>query len=267
MPLPEFETVSMHRRSRILTVMLNRPGKLNAFDAVLHRELPQAISFASDDTDSDVVILTGAGRAFSAGGDMIWQQNGCDEPSLFETTVREAKQIIFGLIDCEKPVIAQINGPAVGLGATIALFCDISFMSESTYISDPHVSVGMVAGDGGAIIWPQLIGFARAKEYLLTGDRILAPDAAQMGLVNHAVPDDELDKMVNAFADRLARGAQQAIRYSKVTMNIHLRQLAASAMDVGLGYESVTNTSEDHREALRAFRDKREPCFASQRQT
>lgn len=263
MTLPQFETISLARRGRILTIMLNRPDKLNAFDAALHRELPQAIAFASEDPGSDVVILTGAGRAFSAGGDMAWQQDGCDEPSRFEVTVREAKQIIFGLIDCEKPVIARINGPAVGLGATIALFCDISFMAESTYISDPHVSIGMVAGDGGAVIWPQLIGFARAKEYLLTGDRIAAPDAARMGLVNHTVPDGELDRRVEAFADRLAQGAQQAIRYSKVTMNIALRQLAASIMDVGLGYESLTNISDDHREALAAFRERRAPRFAS----
>jgi enoyl-CoA hydratase len=266
MTLPQFETIKLVRRGRILTIMLNRPDKLNAFDAALHRELPQAISIASGDPASDVIILTGAGRAFSAGGDMSWQQDGVDEPSRFELTVREAKQIIFGLIDCEKPVIARINGPAVGLGATIALFCDISFMAQSTYISDPHVSIGMVAGDGGSVIWPQLIGFARAKEYLLTGDRILASDAAQMGLVNHAVPDDELDQRVDAFADRLAGGAQQAIRYSKVTINIALRQLAASIMDVGLGYESITNISEDHREALAAFREKRAPRFGAGRQ-
>ncbi|MBB6427901.1 enoyl-CoA hydratase/isomerase family protein [Sphingopyxis sp. JAI128] len=265
MILPEFETIEMSRRGRILTIMLNRPDKLNAFDAALHRELPKAIDFASHDPGSDIIILTGAGRAFSAGGDMNWQQDGYDEPARFEVTVREARQIIFGLIDCEKPVIARINGPAVGLGATIALFCDISFMAQSTYISDPHVSVGMVAGDGGAVIWPQLIGFARAKEYLLTGDRILAPAAAQMGLVNHAVHDDELDQRVDAFADRLASGAQQAIRYSKLTMNVALRQLAASIMDVGLGYESLTNISDDHREALLAFREKRPPRFGPER--
>jgi len=266
MKLPEFEAIQMARRDRILTIMMNRPERLNAFDAALHSELPKAIAFASEDPGSDIVILTGAGRAFSAGGDMAWQQDGMDDPARFELTVREAKQIIFGLIDCEKPVIARINGPAVGLGATIALFCDISFMAQSAYISDPHVSIGMVAGDGGSVIWPQLIGFARAKEYLLTGDSIAAPDAARMGLVNHAVPDDELDERVDAFADRLARGAQQAIRYSKVTINVALRQLAASMMDVGLGYESITNISDDHREALAAFHEKRAPRFGLGRQ-
>jgi enoyl-CoA hydratase len=259
--LPTYECISLSRRNRVLTLQFNRPQKLNAFNAKLHTELVQAIIWASADTGSDVLVLTGAGRAFSAGGDIEWQQSAIDDPALFELTVREAKQIIFGLIDCEKPIIARVHGPAVGLGATIALFCDVIFMAKSAYISDPHVNVAMVAGDGAAVIWPQLIGFARAKEYLLTGDRIDADDAARMGLVNHAVPDDELDAAVNDFADRLAKGAQQAIRYSKATINIALRQLASSMMDVGLGYESVTNTSDDHREALSAFREKRSPQF------
>jgi enoyl-CoA hydratase len=175
--------------------------------------------------------------------------------------VREAKQIIFGLIDCEKPTLARINGPAVGLGATVALCCDISFIARSTYISDPHVSIGMVAGDGGAVIWPQLVGFARAREFLFTGDRLSAADAERIGLVNHAVDDSELDVRIDAFADRLAAGAQMAIRYSKVTINVALRGLFSAAMDVGLGYESMTNVSADHREALAAFRAKRSPRF------
>ena len=265
-PLPSgLEHILLKRRGRVLTISLNRPSKLNAFNAKLHTELADAIRQADTDEGSDVIVLTGEGRAFSAGGDISWQQDAYENPALFETTVREARQIIFGLIDCEKPIIAQINGPAVGLGATIALFCDISFIAQSAYISDPHVSVAMVAGDGGAIIWPQLIGFARAKEYLLTGDKVTAADAAQIGLVNHVVPDDELSQAVNAFADRLAQGAQQAIRYSKATINVALRNLAASMMDVGLGYESVTNTSADHGEALRAFREKRSPRYGADR--
>jgi enoyl-CoA hydratase len=255
------DTIELARRARVLTVTLNRPRSLNAFDAAMHAELPQALTFAANDPESDVVILTGKGRAFSAGGDMDWQQGGADHPERFEITVREAKQIVFGLIDCEKPIIAKINGPAVGLGATIALFCDISFMARSTYISDPHVSIGMVAGDGGSIIWPQLIGFARAKEFLFTGDRIFAVDAERVGLINHAIEDSQLDSAVDAFADRLAASAQMALRYSKMTINVALRQLASSMMDVGLGYESMANISADHQEALAAFREKRPPVF------
>lgn len=267
MNAPNFETIRLVRRERVLTIILDRPDQLNAFDATLHRELPMAIAYAGEDVNSDILVMTGSGRAFSSGGDMSWQQDGIDNPQQFELTVREAKQIVYGLIECEKPIIAKINGPAVGLGATVALFCDVSFIAESTYISDPHVAIGMVAGDGGAIIWPQLIGFARAKEYLFTGDRIPAIAAAEMGLINHAVPDQDLDRTVDAFANRLSSGSQQAIRYTKVTINTALRQLASSIMDVGLGYESITNVSDDHREALAAFREQREACFTASNST
>ena len=258
-----FENLTLARRGRIVTIAFDRPASLNAFNAALHTEFTQAIAMVSQESESDVIIITGNGRAFSAGGDLAWQQSAADNPESFEVTVREAKQIVFGLIDCEKPIIAKINGPAVGLGATIALLCDVSFIAETAYISDPHVSVGMVAGDGGALIWPQLIGFARAKEFLLTGDRITAAEAARIGLVNHAVPDDALGDAVEGFADRLAAGAQMAIRYSKMTINVALRQLASSIMDVGLGYESMTNVSRDHHEALAAYREKRRPVFGT----
>lgn len=261
----DFETLKISHRGRVVTITLNRPASLNAFDATLHAEFPQALAMLAADPDSDVIVLTGAGRAFSAGGDLAWQQGMADEPERFELTLREAKQIVFNILDCEKPIISKINGPAVGLGATVALLCDMSFIAESTYISDPHASIGMVAGDGGSVIWPQLIGFARAKEFLLLGDRISATDAARIGLVNYAVPDAELDATVDAFADRLVAGPQLAIRYSKLTINVALRQLASSIMDVGLGYESITNASADHKEALAAIREKRKPVFGARR--
>lgn len=259
--MSEFRSLEVTRRDRVVTIAFDRPKSLNAFDAALHTEFPRALARVAEEPLSDVVVITGKGRAFSAGGDLGWQQTAADRPETFERTVREAKQIVFGLLDCEKPILAKINGPAVGLGATIALLCDVSFIAESAYISDPHVGVGMVAGDGGALIWPQLIGFARAKEHLFTGDRVSAADAVRMGLVNHVAPDAELGAVVDAFADRLAGGAQMAIRYTKLTVNVALRQLASSVMDVGLGYESLTNVSPDHHEALAAFREKRRPVF------
>jgi len=260
-PMTKFDHLEISRAGRVLTLAFNRPEKLNAFNAQMHSEFPRAIALAAADPDSDVIVITGNGRAFSSGGDLDWQRSAAECPAMFEMTVREAKQIVFGLIDCEKPIIAKINGPAVGLGVTIALFCDISFMARSTYISDPHVNVGMVAGDGGAVIWPQLIGFARAKEFLFTGDKLAAVEAARLGLVNHAVNDAELDTAVSAFADRLTAQPQAALRYSKLTINTALRQLASSIMDVGLGYESLTNVSRDHREALSAIAEKRQPQF------
>ena len=228
----------------------------------MHTELAEAIRQAAADADSDVIVLTGRGRAFSAGGDIEWQQDASRDPTLFEVTVREAKQIIFGMIDCEKPIIGRINGPAVGLGATIALFCDITFIARSAYLSDPHVNIGMVAGDGGALIWPQLIGLARAKHYLFTGSKIEAEEAYRIGLVTFVTSDDTLDQAVQSYCEQLLAMPQLALRYSKVTANIPLRGLASPVMDTGLGYESVTNVSADHSEALAAFVDKRAPRFA-----
>ncbi|WP_137391042.1 enoyl-CoA hydratase/isomerase family protein [Rhodoligotrophos defluvii] len=249
----EYEAIRFGRRGRVLTLTLNRPDVLNATDGVLHRELARVFNDAAHDPDSDVIVVTGAGRAFCAGGDLNWLNESIEDHSKFEEVVRDAKAIIFSLLDCEKPIIAKVNGPAIGLGATIALFCDVIFADENTYLADPHVSIGMVAGDGGAVIWPQLIGFARAKEYLMTGDRISARRAAEIGLINHAVPTERLDAEVDAFADRLAGGAIKAIRWSKTTVNIALKQLAHSMMDTGLAYEALTNASEDHRRLVRAF--------------
>jgi enoyl-CoA hydratase len=263
----DYQAILFKRRGRVLEVTLNRPEKLNATDAVLHSELARLFGDIANDPDSDVVVLTGAGRAFSAGGDIGWMQEMIDRENGFDQTAREAKQIVFGLIDCEKPVIAKLNGHATGLGATIALFCDVIFAAEHAKIGDPHVSVGFVAGDGGAVIWPQLIGYARAKEYLMTGDLMTASHAVQIGLINHAVPADELDARVDAFADKLVAGATKAIRWTKMSVNIGLRDLATSIMDASLGYEALSNATPDHQEAVHAFAEKRPPVFGRARAT
>jgi enoyl-CoA hydratase len=256
-----YKTLTFERRERVLEITLNRPEKLNAVDEVLHEELARVFVDVSNDPNCDIAVLTGAGRAFSSGGDIDWMQKMIDNPSSFEKTSREAKQIVFSLLDCEKPVIAKLNGHATGLGATIALFCDVIFASDTAKIGDPHVNVGFVAGDGGAVIWPQLIGYARAKEYLMTGDLMTATEAARIGLINHVVPAAELNERVKQFADRLAAGATKAIRWSKMSANIGLKQLAHSIMDASLAYEAMSNVSKDHQEAVNAFREKRSPVF------
>ncbi len=258
----KYQTIRADRRGRVLTLTLNRPDKLNAVDKVMHGELATVFEDAADDPDSDIVVLTGEGRAFSAGGDILWMQEMIDHG--FGQTAREAKRIIFSLLDCEKPIIAKLNGHATGLGATLALFCDVIFAADHAKIGDPHVLVGFTAGDGGAVIWPQLIGYARAKEYLMTGDLIPAPEAAQMGLINHAVPASELDARVDAFADRLAGGALFAIRTTKASVNVGLKQLAASIMEACLAFEEQSNASADHQEAVSAFREGRKPKFKGQ---
>jgi enoyl-CoA hydratase len=259
--LSDYKTIRHSRQGRVLTLELNQPEKLNAIGREMHDELSSIFLAANDDPDSDVIVLTGAGRAFSAGGDIAWMQEAIDHPGAFDQIVREGKRIIFSLLECEKPVIAKLNGHATGLGATIALFCDVVFAADHAKIGDPHVAVGLTAGDGGAVIWPQLVGYGRAKHYLMTGDLIPAPQAADMGLILQAVPAADLDATVEAYAQRLAGGALLAIRTTKMSVNLGLRQLAHGILDLSLAYETQSNRSADHREAARAFAEKRAPVF------
>lgn len=261
-PLEErYETLKIAREGRKLTITMNRPDSLNAADVVMHEELAHVFYDVAVDPDSDVIILTGAGRAFSAGGDIPWMQDAIERPEMFEQTAREAKRIAFSMLELEKPLIAKLNGHATGLGATLALLCDVIFASTKAKIGDPHVSIGFVAGDGGPAIWPQLIGYARAKEYLMTGDLMPAEEAGRIGLINHALAPEELDAAVDAFADRLAGGATKAIRWTKTVANLELRRIIGAAMDPGVAYEALSNRSADHREAVEAFLAKRKPSF------
>lgn len=249
------------KEGRTITVTMNRPDQLNAMTWQMHEEASRLFYDLGMDHSIDVVIFTGAGRAFSAGGDIVGMRQMYEEPELFDRSIQEAKKVVFGILDCEKIIIAKVNGDAVGLGATMALFCDVIFAADHARFGDPHVKVGLAAGDGGAVIWPQAIGYARAKEYLLTGDLINAKDAAAMGLINHAVPAEELDARVDAFAKKIGSGAMKSIKYTKTVINVGLKQLAHSMMDSCMAYEALTNHSEDHVEAITAFEQKRKPKF------
>ncbi|MDD9937577.1 MAG: enoyl-CoA hydratase/isomerase family protein [Myxococcales bacterium] len=260
-PLPVLETVLLKRDGRLLTITLDRPEALNAFDEQMHQDLVDVLAFVADDPSSDVLVLTGAGRAFSAGGDLAYVADNAHHPERFDADVRRAKRIVYGLLDLDKPIVCRLNGHAIGLGATLALLCDIIFAAEGAKIGDPHVSVGLVAGDGGAFVWPQRIGHARAKEYLLTGDPIPASTAAEIGLINHCVPASELDGAVDAFCQRLLAGSRNAIRWTKVLVNLELKRIAHAVMDPGIAYEAVTVRSADHRAAVEALLDKRTPSF------
>ncbi len=261
MDFSHYKNISFTRQGRILTVTLDRPATLNAMDQAMHEETSRLFYDVAMDRESEVIILTGAGRAFSAGGDIAGMREMLDNPALFDISITEAKKVIFGILDCEKPIICKMNGDAVGLGATMALFCDVIFAADHARIGDPHVRVGLSAGDGGGVIWPQLIGFARAKEYLMTGDLIGAKEAAAMGLINHAVPAAELDAKVEAFARRLESGALKSIRWTKVSINVALKQLAHTMMDTCMAYEALSNRTNDHVEAVKAFSEKRRPVF------
>ena len=173
----------------------------------------------------------------------------------------DARQLLYDLLDVQLPIVAALNGPAVGLGASIALLCDVIFMADTATIADPHVRVGVVAGDGGTVIWPLVLGPARAKQYLLTGDPVTASEAERLGLVNRVVAPDALQDEALAFARRLADGAPLALRYTKLAINQTLKQAATVAFDVATALEIVTFQSDDHREALAALREKRKPKF------
>jgi enoyl-CoA hydratase len=206
------------------------------------------------------VVLTGRGRAFSAGGDFNWFPTLRD-PGRMEALRRDAKQLIWDLLDVEIPIVAAVNGHAMGLGASIALLCDVIMMADTATIGDPHVRVGIVAGDGGTAIWPLAVGPARAKEYLLTGDPLTAAEAERIGLVNRVVPAADLDAAAMKMAERLAAGAPLAVRYTKLSVNKLVKDALNVAFDTATAYELVTFHSEDHQEALASIREKRPPNF------
>lgn len=258
---PDYETLKLTRAGRLLTITLNRPDALNAVDLRMHEELAEVFVFAARDAESDVIVLTGAGRAFSAGGDLDHVEHNAANPHLFDEEVRLAKRIVLAMLDLDKPLVCRLNGHAVGLGATLALLCDVIFASDKARIGDPHVAIGLVAGDGGAVVWPQRIGLCRAKEYLLTGELLTATKAAEIGLINHSVPAEELDTAVAAFCERLLKGSRNAVRWTKVLLNLELKRVATAVMDAGIAYEAVTQRSADHREGIRALREKRLPKF------
>lgn len=257
----DYRTLAFKRSGRILKIIIDSPESRNAVDDALHTDLARVFYEVNDDADTDVVILTGVGRWFCAGGDMTWFQELIDEPQRWHHMIVDAKRIIDSLLALEKPIIARVNGAAAGLGASIALLCDMVVAADTALIGDPHVKMGLVAGDGGAIIWPQLVGFARAKEMLLTGRMLSAKEAESIGLINYAVPADELDAKTDALANELAMGATLAIRWTKTVMNLELRRISDLLTDAALAYETQTNRSEDHQEAVRAFVEKRQPRF------
>ena len=257
----DYHQLLIERQGKILRVSLNAPDKLNAIGFEMESELLRLFQDLGRDRDTAVVVLTGAGKAFSAGGDLNRSLEIRGDTALLKEEFDLARRFVNTLLDVEQPIIARINGDAIGLGATLALLCDITIAANDARIGDPHVRVGLVAGDGGAVAWPLLIGYARAKQYLLGGDLLSATEAQQMGLVNFSVPLSELDALVDRWARRLADGARNAIQWTKGTLNLGLKAQAAQVLDAGLAYEIASLQSDDHLEAVHAFQQKRKPVF------
>ena len=256
-----YEYISFRRDGNILYVTIDNAARHNRVDAAMHKELSRLFYEIGEDAESDIIVLSAAGRFFGVGGDLDYMRDQIEDPNLFHRSVREGKRIIYSIMECDKPIIARVHGDAIGLAATIALACDIVIADETATIVDPHVRVGLVAGDGGALLWPQLIGYARAKYHLLTGRPLLGKEAAEIGLIAKAVPADQLDAEVEALARELATGATKAIRWTKSTINSELQRMAHSVMDIGMAYEAVSGRTHDHDEAIKAFREKRTPAF------
>lgn len=256
-----FITLRTERIDQVLKVTIDHPtSPLNAVDAQLHHDLTALFATLRRETEARAIVLTGRGRAFSAGGDFNWfpELRGIER---LDALRRDAKQLIWDLLDVEIPIVAAVNGHAMGLGASIALLCDVIFMADTASIGDPHVRVGIVAGDGGTVIWPLAVGPARAKQYLLTGDPVSATEAERIGLVNRVVPAADLEREAMAFAQRLAAGAPLAVRYTKLSVNKLIKDALNVAFDTSTALELFTFQSEDHQEALAAIREKRPPKF------
>jgi enoyl-CoA hydratase len=254
-------TLRMERVDQVLKVTIDHPtSPLNAVDARLHHDLTNLFAALRREDSARAIVLTGRGRAFSAGGDFNWfpELRGIER---LDALRRDAKQLIWDLLDVEVPIVAAVNGHAMGLGASIALLCDVIFVADNATIGDPHVRVGLVAGDGGTAIWPLAVGPARAKQYLLTGDPISAAEAERIGLINRVVPAADLEREAMAFAARLAAGAPLALKYTKLSVNKLIKDALNVAFDSATALELVTFQSDDHQEALAAIREKRAPKF------
>jgi enoyl-CoA hydratase len=237
----------------VRVVTLNRPDELNAANHAMHHGLTQLWDQLAADRDAGAVVVTGAGRAFSAGGDFAFMQRQHADAAFRAQVFEESRRLLQTMIAFPLPVIAAVNGPAVGLGCSLAVACDIVLIAERAFLADPHVTVGLVAGDGGAALWPLLTSMLRAKEYIFTGDRIPAATAVELGLANRVVVGDALMDEAMALARRLAALPRQALQDTKRALNGHIARAVAGIMDFALSAELLTMGSAEH-QALVATR-------------
>jgi len=248
----------------VLLITINRPQVLNATDARLHWELSRVWLDIADDKDTRVVVITGAGKAFSAGGDLEMIEGYGKNLDTMAQVMKEAGDIVYNIVNLDKPVISAINGVAVGAGLAVALMADISIISETARFTDGHLRLGVAAGDHAVILWPLLCGMAKAKYYLLTGDFIDGKEAERIGLVSLCVPADQLMAKAMEVANKLAKGPQHAVRWTKRSLNNWVR-LAGPAFDASLALEMLCFFSDDVGEGIQAIRERRDPKFPSAR--
>jgi enoyl-CoA hydratase len=263
----ELTTMNITQDGKLLRVQFNRPETLNAFNHEMHQQIEQLWPIIRRDRSVGVVLLTGAGRAFSSGGDVkgMASRDGDADGAVSQAArsgnVSISKNILMGMFEVEQPIVSAVQGYAMGLGATVALCADVVIAAEDAVFADTHVNIGFVAGDGGAVIWPLLLPINTAKYYLMTGERITGKDAERLGLVLKAVPAAQLTEEAERVAQRLLDGPSLAIRWTKTVVNKILRERANLLLDTSLLYEAMSGLSEDFREATTAFVEKRSPDF------
>jgi enoyl-CoA hydratase len=250
----EYQTILTKQTGAIVECRFNRPDRRNAVDGFMHQELVALFRELRTNDSANVVILTGEGSAFCAGGDIEHMDDQFEKheeahPGLF----RDAADLVDAILKVRQPIIAQVNGDAIGLGASLAVLSDIVIMSATARIGDPHVRAGLVPGDGGLIAWPLLLPLNIAKELLFTGRLLSAAEAQGLGLVNHVVPPENLQSDVNKLADSLASAPQHALRFTKRILNKILEDRASLALDLGLAFEAVTLGTADHKDAVARF--------------
>ncbi|MCS3447225.1 MULTISPECIES: enoyl-CoA hydratase/isomerase family protein [Bradyrhizobium] len=231
---------------------MNRPEILNAINWDMHDELEQVFVDLDRDKSVRAIVLTGAGRGFCSGGD----QKTLDKSPIPSPT-RGGRHLVRNMLEVEAPIIAAVNGVAVGLGATLALMCDVIFAQSTARFADTHVTAGVVAGDGGAVIWPLLIGPVRAKHYLMTGAFVSAEQAVAMGMINEAVSDRDVREVAIEYAEMLASGPREAIIWTKYSVNKIVKEFAHLLLDTSTALETLTFATPERREAVAAFAEKR----------
>jgi enoyl-CoA hydratase len=234
-------------------VRLSRPEQLNAINDELHRGLTDLFPQLSADSDARAAVITGEGRAFSAGGDFDLLDRMANDRVLRRDVIAEGRELVLNMIRCRVPVVAAVNGPAVGLGCSVIALSDVVYMAESAYLSDPHVMVGLVAADGGPLTWPLHTSLLLAKEYAFTGDRITAARAAEIGLANHVCPDEEVFPTAVATAHKIAKLPPQAVEATKRVLNLHVERAVLATIDFAMSCETESFDTPELRASVDRF--------------
>ncbi|TAM82375.1 MAG: enoyl-CoA hydratase/isomerase family protein [Jatrophihabitans sp.] len=263
MPYDGYAQLRFERRDNgVVLITIDNPEKYNATDEQLHGELARVWRDVAADETTRVAVITGAGRAFSAGGDLDMVQRMAGNHDRVAHMLHEMSDMVYNVINCDKPIVSAINGVAVGAGTVVALLADISVCALDANIGDGHVRLGVAAGDHAAILWPLLCGMAKARYYLLTGEMITGEEAERIGMVSKAVPREQVLPEALRVADALAAGSQLAIRWTKRSLNNWLR-MAGPVFDQSAAYEMLTFLGPDVLEGAAALREKRPPRFPS----